>query len=202
MAQSISQQLRDVLQKVEESEHELQEGRSQIRRLTGELQETRQLLEFWKGQATKNDVDAVPRLIHDECGGRTLDSKASLTEISAYSNRTDVCELHDSIDELSCLPGDLPKILVMMDNILKCRKYYQCLWLDATCEITQRFGHWTKLRLHAKKQKGDPALAWYNGQGWVPTTKEDLKMLASVLVELQEEFEALCEFEQLSPYPV
>lgn len=201
MALSISQQLRGLLQRVEESEHELEEGRSQIRRLTDELLETKQLLEFWKRQATKKELDTIPRLIPDECGDRALGSRTSSTEISAYSNRTDVCELYDSIDELSCLPSDFPKILVMMDNILKCRKYYQCLWLDATCEITQRFGHWTKLRLHAKKLKGDPALAWYDGQRWVPTTTEDMKMFVAVLVDLQEEFEALCEFEQLSPLP-
>ena len=199
MTPSISQQLRGLLQRIEESENELQVGRSQIKRLTEELLETKQLLEFWKGQAMKKDGDTIPRLIHDDYGVGMFTSRTSSTEVSAYSHRTDVCELHDSIDELSRLPDDFPKVLVMMDNILKCRKYYQSLWLDATCEITQRFGHWTKLRLQAKKLKGDPALAWYDERGSVPTTKEDLKRFTCILVELQEEFEALCEFEQLSP---
>ena len=87
----------------------------------------------------------------------------------------------------------------MMDNILKCHKYYQTLWLDATCEVSQRFGHWTKLRLQSKKLQGDKAVAWSDGEKWAPNTKDDLKAFTNVLVELQEEFEALCDEEQLSP---
>jgi hypothetical protein len=81
----------------------------------------------------------------------------------------------------------------MMDNILKVRKYYQYLWLEATCETTQRFGHWTKLRLQARNLQGDPVVAWYNGGRWAPREKEDLKSFTALLVDLQEEFETLCD---------
>ena len=196
MSISISQQLRGLLQRVEEAEKELHHGRSEIRRLTNELLETKQLLEFWKGQATNKGLDTIPQLIHDSS---VQTSRTTSTVASANSHRLDVTELHDSIDELYCLPGDLPQILTMMDNILKCRKYYQSLWLDATCEVTQRFGHWTKLRLHARKLKGDTALSWYKGGGWAPPTKLDLKEFVCILLDLQEEFEALCELEPQLP---
>ena len=144
-------------------------------------------------------IDEIPKVIIGDFDG-AFESRTSTTAPSISSHRSFTNDLHEAIDELYCLPGDLSTILVMMDNILKCHKYYQTLWLDATCDISQCFGHWTKLRLQSKKLQGDRAVAWYDGGKWAPNTKADLKAFTNVLVELQEEFEALCNEEQLSPY--
>jgi hypothetical protein len=247
---TLSQQLRDLVQRAEVSEEELRDGKLQIRALNDELLDMKQLVEYWKKQATAKQVDAVPRLIldnrldnkrHTPIGGDNTESRCrsttqasvsshrivvtelylddrvgnkrhipigvddaesrcSMTLPSISSHRTVVAELYDAIDELYALPQDLPEVLVMMDNILKCRKYYQSLWLDAAFEVTRHFGHWTKLRLLSMKLQADPAVAWHDGHNWAPKTIDGLKSFTSVLVALQEEFEALCGNEQLSPY--
>ena len=199
MAFSLSQQLRDLLQRVEESEEELLEGRLQIKLLKKELVHTRQQAEYWRKQAMAKQIDEIPKVIIGDFDG-AFESRTSTTAPSISSHRSFTNDLHEAIDELYSLPGDLSTVLVMMDNIMKCHKYYQTLWLDATCEVSQSFGHWTKLRLQAKKLQGDRAVAWFDGQKWAPNTKEDLKVFTNILVELQEEFEALCNEEQLSPY--
>jgi DNA repair ATPase RecN len=202
--QSLIQQVKTLLQTAEDAERKSQEKEDDIRILRAELSESKRLVEYWKKIAIiqqqqhqsqpSDELYGVPKTIEKNYGTDTLDSKTWTSTLSISSNRSVVIqEINDAIDELDKLPSDLPEVLVMMDNILKVRKYYQYLWLEATCETTQRFGHWTKLRLQARNLQGDPVVAWYNGGRWAPREKEDLKSFTALLVDLQEEFETLCD---------
>jgi hypothetical protein len=226
MILTISQQLRELLEKVEASELELRGARLQIRARDDELLDTKQLVEYWKDQAMKHQhggASRSPHLIRDEDNShhhqlvhqqlsnhnerkRTVNidvvefrapgshhGEMSITSSTTpASHRAVMTELYDAIDELSALPDDLLPVLIMMDNILKCKKYHRCLWLDATCESTQRLGHWTKLRLRSLKLKSHPALAFHENK-WAPKTSEGLKAFVCLLVELCEEFQELCD---------
>jgi hypothetical protein len=211
--QNLIQQVQTLLQTAEDAERKLQERDDEIRILRAELLESKRMMEYWKKIASMHHhhhqqqqqqqqssvpeddvVDGIPKTIEENYGADTLDSKTWTSTLSISSNRSVIIqEIHDAIDELENLPSDLPEVLIMMDNILKVRKYYQYLWLEATCETTQKFGLWTKLRLQARNLQGDPVVAWYNGGRWAPREKEELKSFTALLVELQEEFETLCD---------
>jgi hypothetical protein len=223
MKLTISQQLRELLERVEASEFELRDAKLQIRARDDELLDTKQLVEYWKDQAMKHGgAGRPPHLIRDEenlpfhqltqqqlskhnerkrtvnidvvefrAPGSHHGEMSTTSSASPASHRAVMTELYDAIDELSSLPDDLLPVLVMMDNILKCKKYHQCLWLDATCESTKRLGHWTKLRLRSLKLKSHPAVT-FHGNKWAPKTSEGLKAFVCLLVELCEEFQELC----------
>mmetsp|Transcript_29237 Transcript_29237/g.48305 ORF Transcript_29237/g.48305 Transcript_29237/m.48305 type:complete len:224 (+) Transcript_29237:79-750(+) len=210
MTHNLSEKLRELLLSVEDSEYDLRDAKLEIQALNDELLDMKQLVEFWKGQARNKHGGSSrpPSLIHEETQNhlgrnRTVSidvvefrAAASQQEMSttssSASHRAIMTELYNAIDELCALPDDLLPVLVMMDNILKCKKYHQCLWLDTTCDLTQRFGHWTKLKLRSLELKSHPAVAFHDIK-WAPKTKEGLKSFVCLLVELCDEFQELCE---------
>ena len=87
MAVSLSQQLRDLLQRVEESEEELREGRLQIKLLKNELLVTKQHVEYWRKQAMAQQIDGIPKIIVGDFDG-AFESRTSITVPSISSHRS------------------------------------------------------------------------------------------------------------------